>query len=199
MCKGPILRHLNDENCRVLLLSLRNAVEPILANNLLPHFTDHSVRHSDRIVGLVDSLLNPLANGDTRPTEKELVVLYSACYLHDIGMQYERAGDTAVIHQLDLPQPWSDLQQDTRRDLLREHHHEISAELVRASVRAEHPPIGLQLNDQFEPGCIASLCEAHAIETRSDRYRELTEDGPGIRMQFLLSQLNCNVMGNWYW
>ncbi len=189
MSEAPTFRHLKDENGRAFLVSLRNAVEPILSNNLLPHFTDHSVGHSDRLVELADNLTKPLAYGDKRLTDNELVVLYSACYLHDIGMQYERAGDTTVIRKLNLPQPWSDLQEDSRRELLRKHHHEISAELVYGSVRTAYPSIGLQLTDQCEPGCIASLCEAHAMGAATDRYRELTQDGPGIRMELLSALL----------
>ena len=37
---------------------------------------------------LVERLAKPLANRDHELTDKEWVVLYSACYLHDIGMQY---------------------------------------------------------------------------------------------------------------
>jgi hypothetical protein len=186
MCKSaPIFCHLDDQVSQALLVSLRNAVEPILTNNILPHFTDHSVHHSDRLVELIGNLVKPLAGNNNALTYKELIVLYSGCYLHDIGMQYDRAGDTTTIRRLNLPQPWDDLQDTTRRELLRQHHHEISAELIHNSIRAEHPPIGLQLTDQYEPGYIACLCEAHAIDVGSNRYRELIKVGPDIRMELL--------------
>ncbi len=58
-----------DEGHNALLISLRQAVEPILANNFLPHLTDHSVRHSDSLIELLNSLLNPLARSLSQDEE----------------------------------------------------------------------------------------------------------------------------------
>lgn len=44
---APPFKHLSDEKSRALLITLRAKTAPILANNILPHFTDHSVAHSD--------------------------------------------------------------------------------------------------------------------------------------------------------
>src|SRR5438046_98010 len=94
---APALRHLRREANRASLVRLRAAVAPILGNNLLPHFTDHSVAHSDSVAELVDHLGGPLQSGQQPLTDPELTILYSARYLHDIGMQYENAGDTEAI------------------------------------------------------------------------------------------------------
>ncbi|MEQ1904079.1 MAG: hypothetical protein ABL888_07855 [Pirellulaceae bacterium] len=190
---APAFRHLSDEPARALLVSLRNAVAPILDNNILPHFTDHSVLHSDGVTQLADLLIDPLQRTDERLRETELVVLYSACYLHDIGLQYENAGETRAIADLNLGLPWQDQAEDVRRNLLRQFHHRISAEMVHSSVRAEDPIIGLQLTTEYEPSKIACLCEAHnlylEVEWDRARYVELTEDGPGIRMKLLAGLL----------
>lgn len=181
----PPLKHLQDDAKKALLVVLRDKAAPILANNLLPHFTDHSVTHSDNLAQFVDQLIEPLQSGDYALNEQELVALYSACYLHDIGMQYENAGTTQVISRLSLPQRWGDLSEDTRRTLLRKHHAEISAEMIMMSVRAEAPIIGLQLTVEYLPRYVAALCEAHTLPTESERYQQLTKDGPKLRMSLL--------------
>ena len=190
---APAFKHLSGEPARALLVQLRNAVAPILDNNILPHFTDHSVFHSDGVTHLVDSLIEPLQRSDERLSESELVILYSACYLHDIGLQYENAGETRAITELNLRLPWRDQPESERRNLLRQFHHRISAEMVYSSIRAEDPIIGLQLTPEYEPSKIACLCEAHnlylEVERDHARYVELTEDGPGIRMKLLAGLL----------
>jgi hypothetical protein len=190
---APAFKHLSSESARALLVQLRNAVAPILDNNILPHFTDHSVLHSDGVSQLVDSLIDPLQQTVERLSEAELIVLYSACYLHDIGLQYENAGKTRTITELNLGLPWYEHPEDMRRNLLRQFHHRISAEMVHSSVRAENPIIGMQLTAEYEPSKIACLCEAHNLDLEVDRdharYVELTVDGPGIRMKLLAGLL----------
>jgi hypothetical protein len=95
----PPWKHLADEGSRATLTVLRERTAPILANNLLPHFTDHSVDHSDSVTRIIDNLLE---NGTNTLTDQELFILYSACYLHDIGMQFEQAGETEVVSSLNL-------------------------------------------------------------------------------------------------
>ena len=80
-------QYISSEEKVTFLNSVRDNVKPILATNLMPHFTDHSVEHSDRIVGYVDNLIKPIMETENKLSEEELTILYSACYLHDIGMQ----------------------------------------------------------------------------------------------------------------
>jgi hypothetical protein len=182
---SPEFRHLLDEQKRALLIRLRGAVAPILNNNLLPHFTDHTVTHSDRLTVLVDELITPIQPGPTALGNVELLVLYAACYLHDVGMQYENAGTTQTISQLDLARPWYELSEDERRDLLRRHHHRISADMVRQSATQSAPLVGMSLPDELEPSSLAALCAGHAIDTTSPEYQRLMEGAPSIRMPFV--------------
>jgi len=178
----PAFRRFSDEKGRVLLTALRNAVAPILGNNLLPHFTDHSVTHSDNIASLVDVL----QEGIKIPlTDQELTILYSACYLHDIGMQYERADMTATIQDLNLFPTWADQNESQRRELLRRLHHKISAEMVLRSINAAEPPIGFQLTQEYFGTYVANLCHAHCIPGDGSEYQSLVCDGPNIRMGLL--------------
>jgi hypothetical protein len=185
----PRFAHITDGAIEARLIELRERVTPILANNLLPHFTDHSVAHSDSLVKIVDQLIQPLQQSGQRLTQDELQILYSACYLHDIGMQYENADQTQVISNLRLPQSWNDLAEDTRRLLLRQHHGAISAEMVILSVRAEQPPIGIQLKQDHYAKYVAPICEGHTLDTTSIRYCEIIKDGPNIRTSLLSSLL----------
>ena len=155
---------------------------PILANNLLHHFTDHSVEHSDSLARYIDSLILPLQATAEKLSEDELLILYAACYLHDIGMQYEKAYETQIIASLKLSTPWSDLSSD---DLIRQHHAAISAEMVRASLNATAPIIGLQLTVDYFPTYVAALCEGHTLSTESARYKSLTQPGPNLRIELL--------------
>ncbi len=179
---APPFKYLSNEKCRALLTTLREKTAPILANNLLPHFPDHSVAHSDNVTELIDALLE---NGNNTLTNQELMILYSACYLHDIGMQFERANETKVISSLNLVPPWNERSESDKHDLLREYHNEISAELVQRSVHSAEPPIGLQLTHEFNPSYIASICQAHGLQTDSPEYTALVNDGPNIRMSLL--------------
>jgi hypothetical protein len=156
-----------------------------LSNNLLPHFTDHSIDHSDHVALLVDEFVRPIQQAEQALNDRELMPLYASCYMHDIGMQFENAGNTVVIQQLELDLPWHELQEATRRELLRLHHHEISAEMVILSAQGLRPLVGVQLTAEYGPDYVAALCEAHALDVDTERYRTLTQEGPGVRMALL--------------
>ena len=181
----PPFVHLADNNLRASLHRLRAACAPILANNLLPHFTDHTVDHADHVSQIVDEFIRPLQQGESPLGDRELMAIYAACYLHDIGMQFENAGDLLSSLGVPLKMPWNDLQEANRRDLLREHHHRISAAMVMASAQLGQPLVGIALTSEYEPGYTACLCEAHILDVKGNRYLELTQDGPGMRVALL--------------
>lgn len=172
-----------------LLIRLREAVAPILDNNLLKHFTDHSVSHADHVCEIIDTLIAPAKDTPERLNENELVAVYSAAYLHDVGMHYEKAGFTNSILSLNLGQRWEELSEATRNELIRTHHPAISAELVQLSGTADPPPLGIRLTPDFFPNEVACLCEAHTLPTNSNRYAELTKPAPKIRMKLLAAIL----------
>jgi hypothetical protein len=105
--------------------------------------------------------------------------------IRTIGMQYENADETAAIQKLKLDLPWTELQDATRRELLRRHHHQISAEMVIRSAQPGRPLVGIQLTPEYEPAYVAALCEAHVLDVETDRYQTLTQDGLGVRMALL--------------
>ena len=87
-------KHLTNEVKHSRLIALRDAVKPILANNLLPYFTAHDVEHCDRVTTVIDAFIEPFQSAANRLTDDELFVVYAAAYLHDIGMQYENVGNS---------------------------------------------------------------------------------------------------------
>ena len=182
---SPAFVHIKDEGVRSRLINLRESVAPILANNLLPHFTDHSVAHSDSLARYVDDLILPLQATEQMLSEDELFILYAACYLHDIGMQHGKANETKVIADLNLLTSWKDLNPQQHSELIRQHHAAISAEMVRTSLNATAPVIGIQLTVDYFPTYIAALCEGHTLPTESARYKALTQPGPKLRIELL--------------
>lgn len=187
----PAFEHLHDSTKKAALVTMRKAVAPILGNNLLPHFTDHSVLHSDSLTRLADKFIEPLQATTHLLNERELTVLYGACYLHDIGLQYERAGTTQVMQavlrdtSMGCGQRWDEFSDDTKRKLLRKYHGQIASEMICGSVRAAEPPVGIQLTDEFAPAFIAAVVEAHTLAVDCIRYRELTKDGADMRVALL--------------
>ena len=184
-------KHLTNEVKHSRLIALRDAVKPILANNLLPYFTAHDVEHCDRVTTVIDAFIEPFQSAANRLTDDELFVVYAAAYLHDIGMQYENVGNSSTIRAAIGTDSWEALPVPEKRDLLRRHHPAISAELVMLSVSNQTPPIGFQLIDDDHPTAIASICAAHGIATESQQYAQLTTDAPGLRMRLLAGILRC--------
>lgn len=67
---GPMFADLSPTRA-ALLVRLRESVTPALANNLLHHFTDHSVAHSDSVVQLAVQLAAPASDGAQPLNEEE--------------------------------------------------------------------------------------------------------------------------------
>lgn len=179
---------------RAGVVSLRDAVAPVLASNYFSHFTDHSVSHSDQLCGLADGLAVAL------PSEKGLTgveaqILYFACYLHDIGLHNERAGETAAVRRyMEQASPYNgmrfeDLERPTKQLVVRDMHHKISAEMVQSARNNGSPAIGFTLTDSDEPGIVAALCAAHCMDPKSQEYKEAVADNANIRVGLLSALL----------
>jgi hypothetical protein len=173
---------------RSWLNELRNRVEPIFRNRLHSHFTDHSIVHCDRVAALAEQLLVPLKR-KLRLNDDEATVLYSGCYLHDIGMHNEKAGESGRLAKTLAAdsRTWADVPHEERLDLIRRNHHEISADMVFGSIRAGEPPISFTLTEEDFPGEIAAICEAHCVDTESPRYEQLTrkDERPTMRLRLV--------------
>lgn len=190
----PQYRCLSDATSRAWLVSLRTTLKPILAGNYLSFLTDHSVEHSDRLCELVDRLIEPMTVSE-KLRDPEAFVLYAACYLHDVGLQHQRAGETQVVAGV-LGQAeyrgrkWEDLSDTTRQLIVREKHHAISSEMIQQSIDAAQPTVlGIQIPQDWNPGQIMALSLAHNLDATSNEYSNATQEGGGFRMSLLSALL----------
>jgi len=182
-------RHLSGDNpVRSRLETLRSSVQPLLATELLLHFTDHSVDHSDRVAGFVDELISPIQEGNRALQENELAALYAACYLHDLGMHVEAVSELSTVSSRLMGESWNDLSKEAKEKFIRSHHHRISAELVCLAAKYQGPCSILPVNGLF-PEEIALLCAIHQLDLdvsdQQSEYSRNTEQRKGLRMDLL--------------
>ena len=105
---------------------VKSAVEPRLAIPRYPHYTDHSITHSIRVIQKLGALIEIVMNPQTALSHIEMYVLIAAAYIHDIVMQEGNdSKDPAWV---------------------REYHHELAREVVFQSVERaakDHPTLDL--------------------------------------------------------
>ena len=175
-----------DDSGRDRLRVLRGKIEPVLSNRLHVSFTDHSVKHSDRVADLAGKFAAALPEGETL-TPDEAFVLYAACYLHDVGMHNGRAHEFGILEER-VGAGRQELSWEEWLSELRENHARISADMILADAREEpNAPLRLGLGEDDHPAEIAVLCQAHTQSTAGFEYLEavggLHRDG--MRMKLL--------------
>lgn len=108
-----------------------------MASSAQPDLTDHSVDHSDRVVGYVNQLFSEASE---RLHPEEAFILYAACFLHDVGLHTDNPPWTeAPAHEVGSPEEWNDMRK-ARASVVRTYHHRISAELVMWTAREALAP-----------------------------------------------------------
>ncbi|MDD1754928.1 MAG: hypothetical protein LUQ63_04845 [Methanothrix sp.] len=83
-----LLMNVTDSRLRSNLEMIREAAEDIWAEDstrVVQFYTDHGIKHSERLAGIVDDLLK--ANNGSALSSEEMYLLLAGIYLHDIGMQ----------------------------------------------------------------------------------------------------------------
>lgn len=78
----------SDDRLGSNLAKIREAMEDLWTDDpvrIIQHYTDHGVKHSQRLVGYAVKLLN--ANKKVHLSDQEMYLLIASIYLHDIGMQ----------------------------------------------------------------------------------------------------------------
>lgn len=83
-----LLEHVTEDRLHVSLAEIRQATEDIWATDaprIIQDHTDHSITHSERLVGFTAKLLG--ANDGRDLSSREMYLLLAGIYLHDIGMQ----------------------------------------------------------------------------------------------------------------
>src|SRR6185436_12596805 len=83
-----LLQYVKDDRLRDSLAMIRQAMEDIWAIDaprLIRDYTDHGVKHCERLAGFASKLLE--ANDGRDLSSQEMYLLLGGIYLHDIGMQ----------------------------------------------------------------------------------------------------------------
>ena len=83
-----LLKNITDRRLRSNLEKIREAAEDIWAEDstrVVQFYTDHGIRHSERLAEIADDLLE--ANNGSALSSDEMYLLLAGIYLHDIGMQ----------------------------------------------------------------------------------------------------------------
>ena len=186
------------------LASLRDQLDPLWQSGviLIPLFTDHGLKHSQRIATNVAALLDGQAWPRREPLNtEEREVLMAGIYLHDIGMQ---CTDRVLLGQHNLCFDRAGSLQFIRTDpnerlaplALREIHHTLSREWLESiwnssAYHGDLPFFGAvrQVPKDFRSS-VASLCFFHSKE----KINECDEDAAGksntvIRLRLLAAIL----------
>lgn len=120
----PKSLRLHDNNLKKCILCVQDATRTIWEQRLHKNYTRHGLDHSEKIITILGDLL------DSNPNllnEHERFVIIASIYLHDVGMQFPK---------------YSGLQKkveysNQELELIRENHHEASANLILDSVSAD--------------------------------------------------------------
>ena len=129
------------------IMNIHAAVEPLLDRPLHRYYTDHSVDHSNRVIGILGGLVDVLMTSTSRLSITEVYILLAAAYLHDIGTQDE-------------------LSEQGNQVEIRKRHHELTEEIVLQSVSSYERRLDL--------GIISIPGLLHMISLVAKGHREIT-------------------------
>ena len=157
------------------LKNIRLSVNVFWTHPLLQHYTDHSPRHSERIIHNLDRLLEGYSD---KLNEYERFILLASAYLHDIGMQSPvHAGlEKKVTYTV------------SEEEQIRENHNEASAKMIVESC-SSGASISLGLEHCTEcADCISQMARYH----RNLDLKELADSslaGEDIKLPLLAALL----------
>lgn len=124
-------QRLNRPRMKRRVDAVRRCAVAIWQTPQLTYFTDHTVRHSDRIIRLLDSMCGLLREP---LNEDEAYVLLCAAYLHDIGMQWPACLDSEAVRATCTPEMVAAARNDDNRrdEIIRDCHHLLSEEWIKS-------------------------------------------------------------------
>jgi len=184
-CLSLFENYFEDKELFKQLIHVRECCDKILKEPFLIHFTDHSIKHSDKVLENCYHLLEEnLSKSDpsVRVNDFELAILIAACYLHDIGMQYP----ISEQQELGIPYVTEELSEKVRKN-----HNEKACELIDNSVSGDslkRIALGLTeyqiLTDLIS--CIKDVCRHHTTDFKEfDKLDSLYSKE--IRIGFLIA------------
>lgn len=139
------------------LLRIKRKSDEITKNKLHHSYTDHGIKHCNRIIIHLDNLLKNFMKTDKKLNSLEIFILLSAVFLHDIGMQLHEKSilkkflPTAIITDSNL------------EDIVRKYHGTLSRQWIENNITSN---TSLYLAYDCDPELgeiIARIVESHTI------------------------------------
>jgi len=151
------------------------AVSDLWERPLLQHYTDHSTKHSDRIIKALGQLLAEYAN---QLTEFERFILLSSAYLHDIGMQSPAHAGLVKKNRYS----------EDEENQIRIKHNEASAKMIIESL-SQGSQLNLGLGECTRcADFIANVCKYHR-DLPLDKLADSSIFGEKVRIRLLAGLL----------
>jgi len=169
-----------DADRRRAVENIREGANRIWARPLHRYYTDHTVTHAERIIALMDGLTAGMMATDKQLSPTEVLVLLSAAYLHDIGMQNEKfaEGDPSASSGQAL-------------DEIRVHHNEQTAEMIYRVF--EDPANAFAIPLARDPGLVEAVALVakghHQVDLSAAEYDPLVQGGETVRLRLLAALL----------
>jgi len=156
------------------------------------NYTDHSISHSDRVIEIIEKILEPQ---NTTLSEDEVFILYAASYLHDIGMQIPESKLLEYPHLDDLLNKSKMTNQDIQNDrekltlFIREWHHYFSEYMIIKSTDWNNFDLGLKCLHPAQIRKIALVAKGHR---KVDLYNQDFSYREPERLQLLAALLRLS-------
>lgn len=175
MIQVPDYLLITDRGLNHCLDNIRLAVEHIWDYPLIQYYTDHSNKHSERIIKILGKLLKGYR---FELNEYERFILLASAYLHDIGMQSpSHAG-------LERKPKYSDEEEGK----IRERHNETSAKMIVDSLSSSSSiKLGLEICPRMAR-FVALVCKYHRNLSLDD-LKDVSLYGEKIRIRLLAGLL----------
>jgi len=170
----PDSLRLTNSCLRTCLASVIEAARSLWDRQLLGHYTNHGLDHSERLVEILGRLLQEHSN---LLNEYERFILLSAVYLHDIGMQAPTYAGLPKKTEYTLGE----------LDIIREKHEESSAKMILNSI-SDGPEFDFGLKVVNECRYLSKFIAEIAKYHRKHNIEDLTDDsfsGKIIRLPLL--------------
>ena len=183
----PVLRELEY---------VKDSVSPTFENNILLHFTQHDLNHSNRMLKILKEILmeNLSSGGEFKLCESELFILILSVLVHDIGMYIPQVyGISKPVTQLT----------DEDYNKIRENHGEGSAEVIDDIIQTRKISYGITI-DVTKPliknciGIVNEIISKHQSNKSYDPTEVTLLSGEKIRVGILIGllriadQLDCS-------
>lgn len=186
--KTKLLKKINEDS------ELKTNLEKIIINSTKIHdnryllsFSDHGIKHSNRMISALEKLCKKIYTGKDSLNKYELFILVAAIYLHDIGMQLYNDKELSLF----ADEYNVDFKKDEKEEFVRKYHASISKYWIEQNIGNENRLPEAYSGDLFLGEFVAKVVESHGIDfTKSMEYRDNSFNGSVIRLG-LISSLLC--------